>query len=207
MLHLHAIANVLRAKPPEDMTAFSPQPQHASVALALAGMGDDLHLCFIRRVERTGDPWSGHMALPGGRADAKDVNPQAVAARESAEEVNLILTPSMLLAALPKVEVSIGDTLVGLTLWPFVYYVGRKLLALKPQPSEVARAYWIPLAHLWNVENHTKITRTRSGDTFIYAGIAFQGETIWGLTHRVLHGFSQQIKQPIAGAGGAKIRI
>ena len=32
----------------------------------------ELELLFIRRSEREGDPWSGHVAFPGGRRSADD---------------------------------------------------------------------------------------------------------------------------------------
>ena len=77
-----------RAQQPKP---FQPHPDHAAVALALAGTGDNLQLCLIRRVEHPSDPWSGHMALPGGRASPGDRSARAVAEREAREEVSLDL--------------------------------------------------------------------------------------------------------------------
>src|SRR5206468_4815145 len=67
------------------------EPSHseAAVALVLAGRGDDLSLCAIRRAEHPLDPWSGHMALPGGRSSPEDPSRRAVAERETFEEVGL----------------------------------------------------------------------------------------------------------------------
>ena len=50
------------------LVARDPGHAEAAVALVLAGVGNDLSLCAIRRAEHPLDPWSGHMALPGGRA-------------------------------------------------------------------------------------------------------------------------------------------
>ncbi|MBA3258253.1 MAG: NUDIX domain-containing protein, partial [Gemmatimonadales bacterium] len=61
----------------------------AAVALVLVPDPDSVLL--IRRAERTGDPWSGHMALPGGRRDSEDSDLIATAIRETAEEVGLQL--------------------------------------------------------------------------------------------------------------------
>src|SRR5258708_29910868 len=67
-----------------------PHQAEAAVALVLAGAAE-LALCVIRRAEHPGDPWSGHLALPGGRADPADPHPRAVAERETMAEVGLAL--------------------------------------------------------------------------------------------------------------------
>src|ERR1700688_4826856 len=84
-----------------------PHQAEAAVALVLAGAAE-LALCVIRRAERPGDPWSGHLALPGGRADPADPHPRAVAERETAEEVGLVLDERHWLGDLSHVLVRIG---------------------------------------------------------------------------------------------------
>jgi hypothetical protein len=44
----------------------------AAVAIILTPQPDSI--LFIRRADRSGDPWSGHMALPGGRRDPSDLD-------------------------------------------------------------------------------------------------------------------------------------
>src|SRR5262249_57490429 len=46
---------------------------------------------IIKRAERPGDHWSGHLALPGGRAQIEDADLIATAARETYEEVGIDL--------------------------------------------------------------------------------------------------------------------
>lgn len=52
----------------------------------------DPEAVFIKRAAREGDRWTSHVALPGGKRDAEDADDQAVAVRETAEEIGLDLT-------------------------------------------------------------------------------------------------------------------
>lgn len=47
---------------------------------------------FIKRANRKGDRWTGHVALPGGRRDPEDENDCATAIRETWEEVGIDLS-------------------------------------------------------------------------------------------------------------------
>src|ERR1700722_15840931 len=109
-------------------TPFHAGPNRAAVALVLAGDKSDLQICFIRRVERPGDPWSGHMAFPGGRASPADASAQAVAERETREEVGLILNESHRIGTLSEVPIRLGGVETSMVLSPFVYHVGPQAL-------------------------------------------------------------------------------
>jgi hypothetical protein len=52
--------------------------KRSAVAMILQVHDDEPHILMIKRAEREGDPWSGHMAFPGGRMDAVDRNGFAV---------------------------------------------------------------------------------------------------------------------------------
>jgi 8-oxo-dGTP pyrophosphatase MutT (NUDIX family) len=175
-----------------------PQPHHlgASVALVLAGADDDLSLCLIRRAERLGDPWSGHLALPGGHADAGDPNPQAVAQRETLEEVGLELGPRHYLGGLSQVPVRLGPADRQLILSPFVYYLGPALAPLAGS-DEVAEAFWQPLTQLWDPANASSVPWQRDGRQMLYPAIRCRGQVLWGLTLRVLTLFSDVLDAPL----------
>ena len=64
----------------------------AAVALILRALPDDLELLLIKRARDPRDPWSGHMALPGGRRDAADPDLASTAVRETLEETGVELT-------------------------------------------------------------------------------------------------------------------
>lgn len=177
-------------------TPFRPVPEHAAVAMILAGPPDDLALCFIRRAERVGDPWSGHYAFPGGRAHAADPTAQAVAERETEEEVGLRLENGHLLGPLSEMPIRLGGVDTGMMLSPFVYYLGTDHAPLRPN-GEVASAHWVPLSHLWDTTNTTHLELERSGAHLVYPAIRYRDYVIWGLTFRVLTLFSDVLDHPL----------
>jgi 8-oxo-dGTP pyrophosphatase MutT (NUDIX family) len=172
-----------------------PHQAEAAVALVLAGAAD-LALCVIRRAEHPADPWSGHLALPGGRADPADPHPRAVAERETMEEVGLALDERHWLGDLSHVLVRIGGGDRRMVLYPFVYYLGPELAAFTPS-DEVTEAFWVPLAHLWDPANASHVEWTRDGNRLLYPAVRWRGHAIWGLTYRVLTLFSDVLDAPL----------
>ena len=59
----------------------------------------DAEVLFIKRTSRTRDPWSGDIALPGGRRDPEDIDDLATAIRETREEVGLDLCENVAISA------------------------------------------------------------------------------------------------------------
>jgi 8-oxo-dGTP pyrophosphatase MutT (NUDIX family) len=188
-------AALARHRPAEVERA--PGDAAASVALVLAGPEDDLALCAIRRAEHPSDPWSGHMALPGGRADPADSGPRAAAERETLEEVGLALAAPHRLGALSQVPVRLGGG--GgrqMVLSSFVYYLGTGHPPFVLS-DEVAEAFWIPLSYLWDPRNAGRFTWKRDGANLLYPAIRFGDAAIWGLTFRVLTLFSDVLDAPL----------
>jgi 8-oxo-dGTP pyrophosphatase MutT (NUDIX family) len=174
------------------------EPEHleAAVALVLAGAGSELALCAIRRAEHPLDPWSGHMALPGGRSSSEDTGPRAAAERETLEEVGLALAETHWIGPLSDVLVRLGGGDRRMVLSPFVYYLGEELAPFSPS-DEVAEAFWIPLSHLWDPANTSHMEWERSGSRLLYPAIRFRGHAIWGITFRVLTLFSDVLDAPL----------
>jgi len=174
------------------------EPFHteAAVALVLAGAGSDLSLCAIRRAEHPLDPWSGHMALPGGRSSPEDPSPRAVAERETFEEVGIALGDPHWIGPLSDVLVRLGGGDRQMILSPSVYYLGEELAPFTVS-DEVAEAFWIPLSHLWDPRNAGHLEWEWSGARLLYPAIRFRGYSIWGLTFRVLTLFSDVLDSPL----------
>jgi 8-oxo-dGTP pyrophosphatase MutT (NUDIX family) len=178
------------------LVAREPAHAEAAVALVLAGAGAGLSLCAIRRAEHPLDPWSGHMALPGGRSSAQDAGPRAAAERETLEEVGIALAETHWIGPLSHVLVRLGGGDRRMVLSPFVYYLGEELATLAPS-DEVAEAYWIPLAHLWDPRHTSHLEWERNGARLLYPAIRYGEHAIWGITFRVLTLFSDVLDSPL----------
>ena len=178
------------------LVAREPGHAEAAVALVLAGREGDLSLCAIRRAEHPLDPWSGHMALPGGRASPEDAGPRAAAERETLEEVGIALTEAHWIGPLSDVLVRLGGGDRRMVLSSFVYYLGEDLVQFALS-DEVAEAFWIPLSHVWDPRNTSHQEWERNGARLLYPAIRFRDYAIWGITFRVLTLFSDVLDAPL----------
>jgi 8-oxo-dGTP pyrophosphatase MutT (NUDIX family) len=180
------------------ISPFDAHAERAAVALVLAGEGTATAMCFIRRAHREGDPWSGQMAFPGGKASAGDLSARAVAEREAFEEVGLVLGDSDWIGTLSELPVRRAGLDTDMLLSPFVYHLGRAAQSLEPN-EEVAEAYWLPLEHLWDVGNkdRVEIVFPRPGHGSNFPAIRFRDQLIWGLSLRVLDLFASAIERPL----------
>ena len=155
-----------------------------SVALILTPGKLGLEALFIRRAERADDPWSGHIALPGGRRETGDADRLATAIRETKEEVDISLPVSALLGALDDLAPSVARV-PPLVIRPYVFgFASRPVARLS---EEVAGVMWLPLAELASCEG--KAVVPLRGDTREVECYAYGGVVIWGLTYRILSGF------------------
>lgn len=138
-------------------------------------------LLFIHRAEDPRDPWSGHMAFPGGRVETGDSGSQAAAVRETREEVGLHLeADAEYLGRLSDVSAVARGRRLGLVIQPFVFALaGGTELELN---HEVQEAVWVPLGFLADRDNRSTL-QWKYGDVFVpLPCIRFQGHVIWGLT-------------------------
>ncbi|MBX3025670.1 CoA pyrophosphatase [bacterium] len=173
-----------------------PKVARAAVALVLAEAAPDVELLLIQRAIRDDDPWSGHMALPGGRRDPGDADAIATATRETHEEVGVDLRHGAeVIGRLDELRAVARHRPLDLVITPVVFAL-RHPVALRPSPREVESALWVPLSFLASAEAAATYERTLDGITSTFPAYRYGRYTIWGLTHRILQGFLELVREP-----------
>jgi len=157
----------------------------ASVSVLLRPGAGEIEILLIRRPESARDPWSGHMAFPGGRRDAVDTSLMETAIRETREETGITLGDAGHFLGCLSVVAPLSPLLPPLAIVPFVFAI-RPETPLMPSPAEVASAHWIPLPHFQDPAART-VYRLESGSEHLsFPGYRTEGGIVWGLTHRIL---------------------
>ncbi len=176
------LRTILAGRAPAHIEDEGAKQAAVAVILRLVA-GDEVELLLIRRAERPGDHWSGHMAFPGGRAEPEDADLRATAARETREEVGLDLDlHGELLGPLDQQWPRTGR---GLVVSPWVWLLKAPDVALTPN-AEVAQAIWTPLGPMLRGETRTEYPFRWNGMDVRLPGYKVEEHTVWGMTHRML---------------------
>jgi 8-oxo-dGTP pyrophosphatase MutT (NUDIX family) len=163
-----------------------PALSEAAVLLALRP-GDPFDLLLIKRAEKEGDPWSGHMAFPGGRREPADGGLLETALRETMEETGIAVPSSAVLGALNELRPS-SRRRFSIMIAPFVAIVPPGTRAT-PAPAEVEAALWVPLPHLASDAAVDEILIELEEGSTAFPALSYQDYVIWGLTHRIITTF------------------
>jgi len=160
-------------------------PKRAAVATVLRDGGRGPEVLLIRRAEHPGDPWSGHMAFPGGREDPSDQDLLQTAVRETREEVSLDLGhAARLVGRLDELPAVARGRRMGLTIAPFVFELTRDA-TLTPN-EEVAELVWTPLEPMFRGHLQTTYAYELGGQRLELPAHDVDGRIVWGLTYRML---------------------
>lgn len=158
----------------------------AAVAIIFREHEGEPELLLIKRSDRDSDPWSGHMAFPGGRISTFDDSARQAAERETWEEIGLDLSRhGQLIGILESERPAIRVTGLTLDVAPFVY-------ELKSEPAryelnhEVAAMHWAKIGPMWRQECLTSIEWELEGSPHMMPGFAVDGNVVWGMTFRML---------------------
>lgn len=181
-LHLH-----------RPLVLEEPGCARAAVSVVLRDGEEGADFIVIHRAHRPGDPWSGHMALPGGRQHPSDPDLFATAARETREEVGVdLVAHGEVLGQLDDLRAIGRGQLLDLIIRPIVYALHEPVV-LRPDHNEVQSAFWVPLASLRRKDVRGTYRHSSFGQENDYPAFLYQGYTIWGLTHRILSGFLDRV--------------
>ncbi len=159
------------------------QDADAAVALLLKPVDQALRVLFVKRVETPADPWSGQMALPGGKRDAKDEDLKQTVVRETLEETNInLLDRCRFLGVMDTMR---STRRPEMKILPFV-------VLLKHEPTiklneELEGFVWISLEDLFQSKGTAKFS---FGEVPAY----IVGSVIWGLTYRILENLFHKLE-------------
>jgi 8-oxo-dGTP pyrophosphatase MutT (NUDIX family) len=171
--------------------------RRAAVALLLRlGTAEELELLLIKRATFASDPWSGHVALPGGRQEPADPTLLHTAIRETREEVGVDISGhGTVLGVLDELGPS-TPRLPPLTILPHVAAVERDLpLTLS---REVADAFWVPLSRLRDPAASREVDLDLATGVMRVRSLSYKEHIIWGLTERILRQFFAILDSPEA---------
>ena len=171
--------------------AFAPYPRDsrraAAVALLLAQGEQGEYVLLVERAPHGQDPWSGNIALPGGKVEAHDSDPRTTAERETREEVGIDLRQAEYLGFLTEI---VGAHL-PVRVACFVYLLPQPTLPLTLS-DELADAFWVPLATLMAPERQITAQVSFAGNQHQVPAIKLPHPgkpVLWGITYRLLQHF------------------
>ena len=192
------IMRSLAEHPGRTITLEGPH-RRAAILLALRARADgEPELLMIKRAEAVGDPWSGHIACPGGRMEPDDHDLAVTAVRETLEETGVdIARDGRLLGHLDDLSPR-TPALPPIVIRPYIALV-RADVQIVPS-AEVAEAFWVPISALRTVSAWTMGNVSVRGRE-VRVSVFRHGEyTVWGLTERVLRQFLAYAGEPVGGA-------
>jgi 8-oxo-dGTP pyrophosphatase MutT (NUDIX family) len=152
------------------------QEADAAVALLLRVVNQRLEALFVKRVERPTDPWSGQIALPGGKREAEDESLRQTVIRETLEETGIdLLHGCRILGVLETTKSGVKPEIRVLPV----------VVLLEHQPSinlsrkELEWFAWIPVKELIDHEGTVKFS---FGE---FPAYVVGNNAIWGMTYRI----------------------
>jgi len=167
--------------------------RRAAVAALLRFGPGGPEVLLMKRAERDDDRWSGHVSLPGGRAEADDADLLSTALRETREELGLDLgRAARLLGELDAVRAVARGKILPMTITPFVF------CQIEDHPvvpgAEAESWFWLPLgrAAAGALDGTHEL---RLGPVPVKLPCwRHEGYLVWGLTYQMLRGLLDLVR-------------
>jgi 8-oxo-dGTP pyrophosphatase MutT (NUDIX family) len=157
----------------------------AAVAAVLRFERGAPDVLLMKRAQRQGDNWSGHVSFPGGREEPGDADLCSTAVRETHEEVGLDLNKrARLIGQLDTIRAVASGRITPLTITPFVFV--QTEAAPLTLSHEAVDAFWLPLERALAGELEATYHYKHGGEQRELPGWRYQGHVVWGLTYGML---------------------
>jgi 8-oxo-dGTP pyrophosphatase MutT (NUDIX family) len=151
----------------------------AAVLVPLVDRPEGLTVLLTQRSEHLRNH-PGQISFPGGRLEEQDESPLAAALRETEEEIGLDRRFVQVAGYLESHLIFTGFHVV-----PVVAFVTPGF-TLKPDPTEVAEVFEVPLLHVLDAANHGTRSRDVTGGVLHIYNIPYGERLIWGATAGML---------------------
>lgn len=152
-------------------------------AVALIMHPDPDRMLLVRRVQRESDPWSGQLALPGGRREPEDLDLLTTAMRETAEEVGIALASGDLRATLDDLAPT-TPMLPPMLVRPFAFCPAEESSIVLS--GELDHAEWVTFEQLLHPGTRQSRDLLVRGSTMRVMGYDLPAGFLWGMTERIL---------------------
>jgi len=151
----------------------------AAVLVGLVPRSDGAHVLLTRRTDMLRHH-AGQVSFPGGRVEAGDRDAVATALRETFEEVGIQAAQLTPLGYLDPFT-----TITGFRVLPVVATIASDYVA-RPDPSEVAAVFEVPLAFLLDPANVADLALEHRGKVRQVWEFSYPAQRIWGVTAAIL---------------------
>jgi 8-oxo-dGTP pyrophosphatase MutT (NUDIX family) len=154
----------------------------AAVAVVRTAEADPRYL-IIQRAAHPDDPWSGHLAFPGGRREPGDTDLLTTARRETHEECGIDL---FAVEGDPLAPTKAGSA-VGRSVWvqPYLFVLPAPAVII-PCPREVARGFWVPASELCPHDSHEVAPMSRHMQDTLFPYIPIADARRGGFTYHLV---------------------
>jgi 8-oxo-dGTP pyrophosphatase MutT (NUDIX family) len=176
--------------------AGSAVPGQAAVAVVLREGGASAEVLLIERAHREGDPWSGHMAFPGGHVESSDRSTHGTALRETLEEVGLDLARAEHLGQIDELTGNPRRT-PRLVVTAHAFHLTENQ-ELDLCAEEVRSAFWFPLADMLDEARRVEYVFQKNPGVR-YPGVLVgvpERHVVWGMTYRFLGTLFDRLGHP-----------
>jgi 8-oxo-dGTP pyrophosphatase MutT (NUDIX family) len=178
----------IRARLQAHVPRFIDSPEVTRRAAVAAILRDGVRgpeVLLMRRAEKLGDPWSGHISFPGGHMETVDADLHATAIRETHEEMGFDLNVhGELIGRLDDVPAYTRNMPTGMLVSPHVF-------ALRSEPTlqtnhEVVGVLWAPLSEMFTgALTDARMIDVR-GTPMRFEGYRIDDHWVWGLTFMMI---------------------